>query len=289
MFKIGVVEKSDWNHVWGFRAKVFFAALFLISCEDKLFSAIQNQVQDPVQSQDSALYPFVMMSDGKKSKTVPIEEFFKIVLKDAGKKQDKETFENILRLKQNLAREDLQVSLEESGNNGGANRLSVIGSMRNSINAVFKDSFIVDTLAECFKGAGQSVKSIAKSVIKGVAIGATMGVVILIGGAIAWQVLIIPAYCKGPGPAIASWLPVSDYWTWGEDGICNSYAQSNKVLAQESKLKQTAEIISKNVPAVILPDGSFNTNIPGYCKIDDGKVIWCDKSLCKIDSDLRGC
>jgi hypothetical protein len=265
--------------IWGLCSKVFFVAVISISCGAKLFSEIPSQIQDPVSGN------FVMMSDGKESKAVSIEEFFKVALKDAGKKNNKEEFENILRIKQNLDREALQAS---SGN-GGGNRVAVVSSMRNSINSVFKDSFVVDTLAECFKGSGQAVKSVAKSVIKGVTVGATMGVVLLIGGAIVWQILVIPAYCKGPGPVIADWLPVSDYWGSGEDGVCQSSAQSNKILSQEVKLKRAAEIISASVPAVVLPDGSFNPEIPGYCKVENGKVIWCDKSLCQIDKNIRGC
>jgi len=262
-----------------FCSKVFFVAVISIGCEAKLFSEIPSQIQN------AASNKFVMMSDGKESKAVSIEEFFKVALKDAGKKNNKEEFENILRIKQNLDREALQAS---SGN-GMGNRFPIVGSMRNSINSVFKDSFVVDTLTECFKDSGQAVKSVAKSVIKTIATGATMGVVLLIGGAIVWQILIIPTYCKGPGPVIADWLPVSDYWGSGEDGVCQSSVQSNKILAQEVKLKRAAAIISASVPAVVLPDGSFNPEIPGYCKVENGKAIWCDKSLCQIDKNIRGC
>ena len=275
MFKIS----GSRSGIWGFCSKIFFVAVILSSLGANLFSEMPSQAQETVPSK------LVMMSDGKESKAVSIEEFFKVALKDAGEKNNKEEFANILRIKQNLDREALQAS---SGN-GGGNRIAGLSSMRNSINSVFKDSFVVDALAECFKGSGQAIKSVAKSVIKGITVGATMGVVLLIGGAVVWQVLVIPAYCKGPGPVIADWLPVSDYWGSGEDGVCQSSVQSNKILAQEVKLKRAAEIISASVPAVVLPDGSFNPEIPGYCKVSNGKVVWCDKSLCQIDKNIRGC
>ncbi len=275
MFKISESEIPT----WGFCRKVFFVAVISISCVAKLFSEI------PIQTQNVASNKFVMMSDGKESKAVSVEDFFKIALKDAGKKNNKEEFENILRIKQNLDRESLLVP----SNNSGGNGVSSTSSMRKSINSAFKDSFVVETLTECFKSSGQAVKAVAKSVIKGITVGATMGVVLLVGGAIAWQLLVIPAYCKGPGPIIADWLPVSDYWGSGEDGVCKSSVQSNKILAQEIKLKRAAEIISNSIPAVVLPDGSLNPDVPGYCKVNNGKVIWCDKSLCEIDKNIRGC
>ena len=274
MFKICLPKPT----ILVFWPKMFFVALILIGYGDKLFSAVR-----PGQVQDSVSKEFAMISDGKETKAVSFEELLKIALKDAGAKKNKEEVESLINLKQKL---DLE-ALQDSGNNGGANPLSVANSMRNSMNAAFKDSFIVDTLTECFKGSKQSVKSLAKSVIKGVAIGATMGVVLLIGGAIVWQVLVIPVYCKGPGPVIADWLPVPDYWGSGEDGVCHNSA--NKILAQEVKLKRAAELISASVPAVVLPDGSLNPDIPGYCKVVNGEVIWCDKSLCDIDSNIRGC
>lgn len=275
MFKIRGYEIPN----WGFSSKVFIAAVISIICVAKLFSEI------PIQAQHVASNKFVMMSDGKETKAVSIEEFFKIALKEAGEKNNKEEFANILRIKQNLDREVLQAS----SSNGGGNRSPNVGSMRNSINSAFKDSFIVDTLTECFKSSGQAVKSVAKSVIKGIMGGATMGVVLLVGGAIAWQLLVIPAYCNGPWPMIADWLPVSEYWGSGEAGVCKSFVQSNKILAQEINLKRAAEIISNSIPAVVLPDGSLNPEVPGYCKVDNGKVIWCDKSLCNIDKNIRGC
>lgn len=270
------------RHIWAFRIKLFFVALILIGYGDNVFSAVPNQVQDAVPKK------FIMMSDGKESNAVSIEEFLKIVLKDAGQSNNKEEFEKILKIKQKLDMEESGARLEEQGNKRSANLSSMANSMRNSMNSAFKDSFVVDTLTECFKSSGQSLKLLAKSVIKSVANGATMGVVLLIGGALVWQFLVIPAYCKGPGPVIADWIPgVPDYWGSGTDGMCHNSV--NKILAQEVKLKRAAEIISANVPDVVLPDGSVNPDIPGYCKIDNGKVLWCDKSLCDIDSNIRGC
>ncbi len=265
---------------WG--SKVLFATLISFICVTsyvtELFSAM------PTPAQDAALHPVVMMSDGKESKVVPMEEFLKVALEDAGKMKNKEEFQNVLNLKRSLDRGVLPSrpdGLAELSDQRSANGLPSTGSVGNWIRSAFKDSFVVDTLKESLQGVGQSLKSLSKSVIKGVAVGATMGVVLLIGGAIVWQLLIIPAYCNGPGPLIADWIPgISERWGSGKNGICN--AQLNKISAQEAQLKQAAKLISNSVPAVVLPDGSF----AGYCEIDG---TLCDPSLCAIDKNLRGC
>jgi hypothetical protein len=259
--------------------KIFFPCLILFVISNNISLAIIPDLSDldisgsdksgsGLSEQKSSVHPFVVMSDGKKTGAIPIEEFLKVAMKNATQNGTQKDFQDILGAKQNLGKESFQ----------------------DLINTALKDSFVVDMLKESAKESGKAIKSIAKSVIKGIAVGVTMGIVLLIGGAIVWQVLVVPVYCKGPGPTIASWMPVSDYWQWGEDGICRNYvSQENNVLIQESKLKHVAQLISQNISNVVLPDGSVNRNIPGYCKIEDGEIVWCDKSLCKIDKNIRGC
>lgn len=242
---------------------------------------------------------FIMMSDGIKTSALPVEDFLKIVKNDAG---------------------DEGLKLLKSQKSG----ISLPAVFKDTL----KDSFVVDTVKESFSGSTQAIKSVAKYIVKNIFVGVTLGVVMLIGGTIAWQYVVIPAYCKGPFPTGAKVFGLSRYW-YGADGICEDYSKNNDpididhyselryalaggpiqsesdVAAIPSKLLQMAQIasssggdldqISRASGSEIVPYQNpdrvsqiYEIQLPGYCKVQKNGNIWCDKSLCSIHH-LIGC